>query len=278
MKLIADSGSTKTDWCLVDQKVVMARVETQGINPFFQTDHEMARILTEELLPSLGFDSGSVTHLYFFGAGLRPEMCPRVKTVIASVFHAAAIEAESDLLGAARALFGRERGIACILGTGSNSGLYDGSRIVKNTPPMGFILGDEGSGATLGKLFAGTLCKGLLPEGLLEEYLEWSHQTEADIIQRVYRSQLPNRYLAGMSKFIHEHLDIPELNDLVVENFRMFFRRNLIQYGGAGLPVRAIGSVAYYYRDQLCDAAQLEHFFVDRIEKSPMEGLMDYYG
>lgn len=277
MILIADSGSTKTDWCLIDDHGRKKDVSTQGINPFYQSDDEIKHILSDELRPSMDATARSVKHVFFYGAGLRPEMRPRVSEVVASVFREATVEAESDLLGAARALFGSEPGIACILGTGSNSGLYDGAHIVKNTPPLGFILGDEGSGATLGRLFAGSLCKGLMPQGLLEEYLDFSHQTVADVIQRVYRSPLPNRYLAGMSTFIHEHLHIAEVHDLVVENFRSFFRRNLVAYESGHLKVRAVGSIAYYYREQLNVAAQLEHFCVDRVERSPMKGLVEYH-
>jgi N-acetylglucosamine kinase-like BadF-type ATPase len=277
MILIADSGSTKTDWCLIDDHGKRKRLSTQGINPFYQSDDEIGHILNKELLPSMDAEAVSVDSVFFYGAGLRPEMQPRVGKVVASVFREASVEAESDLLGAARALFGSEPGIACILGTGSNSGLYDGVSIVRNTPPLGFILGDEGSGATLGKLFAGSLCKGLMPAGLLEEYLAWSHQTVADVIQRVYRSPLPNRYLAGMSAFIHEHLDIPEVHELVVGNFRSFFRRNLAPYESSHLKVRAIGSIAYYYRELLDEAARSEHFCVDRIERSPMDGLVKYH-
>ena len=273
MRLIADSGSTKTDWCLIHEGMEVARVDTQGINPFFQTDAQIESIVRDELLTRIRQDADRVGHVSFYGAGIRPEMAPRVSAVLARVFEQAEVHVESDLLGAARALFQREPGIACILGTGSNSGLYDGSRVVRNTPPMGFILGDEGSGATMGKLFAGALCKGLMPEGLLEEYLQWSQQTVADIIQRVYRSPLPNRYLASMSVFIHQHIDIPQVRDLVVDNFRMFFRRNVAPYGST-LPVRAIGSIAYYFQEQLREAALLEHFTLDRIERTPMSGLV----
>ena len=178
--------------------------------------------------------------------------------------------------GAARALFGHEEGIACILGTGSNSGLYDGRSIVVNTPPLGFILGDEGSGAVLGKLFVGSLCKGLMPKGLLEEYLAETQQEVADIIQAVYRQPLPNRYLAKTSRFIHSHLHVSEVRQLVIDNFRSFFQRNILQYGRNDLPVSAIGSVAWYYQDLFREAAEMDGFHVDKVMQSPMEGLLEY--
>ena len=277
MILIADSGSTKTDWCLTASETVPQRMSTQGVNPFFQTDEQICRILHDELLPQILSSSvGRISEVHFYGAGIRPEMRERMKGILNEAFPKAKIEVESDLLGAARALFGHGEGVACILGTGSNSGLYDGQTIIANTPPLGFILGDEGSGAVLGKLFLGSLCKGLMPNGLLEEYLTETQQEISDVIQAVYRQPLPNRYLARTSRFIHSHIHVEEVRRLVVDNFRAFFRRNIVQYGRHDLPVRAIGSVAWYYQEQLKEAAQLEGFLVDQVLQSPMEGLVRF--
>ena len=277
MILIADSGSTKTDWCLVHEGKAILRLATQGINPYYQTDGQIASILHEELLGDMGKERAEcVSMVHFYGAGIRPEMRQRVTDVMGGTFPGCEMEVESDLLGAARALFGHEEGIACILGTGSNSGYYDGKTIIANTPPLGFILGDEGSGAVLGKLFLGSLCKGLMPKGLLEEYLAESQQEVSDIIQAVYRQPLPNRYLAKTSRFIHRHLHVTEVKQVVIDNFRAFFRRNILQYGRNDLPVRAIGSVAWYYQDLFREAARMEGFRVDKVEKSPMDGLVRY--
>ena len=277
MRIIADSGSTKTDWCLVNGGKVTLQVTTQGINPYYQTDGQIATFLRDELLRVMGEQQTErVSAVHFFGAGVRPEMRQRMKKLLTALFPVAAVEVESDLLGAARALFGREEGLACILGTGSNSGYYDGQTIIANTPPLGFILGDEGSGAVLGKLFLGSLCKGLMPKGLLEEYLAETQQEVADIIQAVYRQPLPNRYLAQASRFIHSHLYVKEVRQVVVDNFRAFFQRNILQYGRNDLSVRAIGSVAWYYQDIFREAAQMEGFHVDKVEKSPMDGLVRY--
>ena len=194
-----------------------------------------------------------------------------------SIYDTPEVTVSGDLLGAARALFGAEEGIACILGTGSNSGLYDGSQLVKNTPPLGYILGDEGSGAVMGRLFLGSLCKGLLPQGLYEEYQRQTGLDMAAIIQKVYREPLPNRFLAQTTRFIHQHLEEDAVCKLVVDNFRAFFRRNLVQYGRRDLPVRAIGSVAYYFREQFVCAAEKEGFAVDRVEQSPMKGLVAFH-
>ena len=278
MILIADSGSTKTDWCLANNGTVVARHATQGINPFFQNDEEIRLILNRLVVEDLPKQQiGHLTAIYFYGAGIRPEMQQRMRDNIFAVTGVENVDVQGDLIGAARSLFGHDSGIACILGTGSNSGLYDGKEVVKNTPPLGFILGDEGSGAVLGKLFLGALCKGLMPEGMLEEWVEATCQNVADIIQHVYRQPLPNRYLAQATHFIHDHLNVEEVRQLVIMSFRDFFRRNLVQYGHNDLPVRAIGSIAYYFHAQLSEAAETEGFMLDRVKQSPMMGLVDYH-
>lgn len=284
--LIADSGSTKTDWCLADEQGPLARIATQGINPIHQSDEQIAAILDKEIPGDfLGKNSG-VGHVYYYGAGALPTVAPRLKQLLTKTFvdsqssgtnGETMVSVAGDLLGAARALFGVEEGIACILGTGSNSGLYDGHRLVMNTPPLGYILGDEGSGAVLGRNFLGTLCKGLFPTHLAEEYHRQTGLSTADIIQRVYREPLPNRFLAQTTRFIHEHLDSADVQQFVIDNFRAFFRRNLTQYHRPELPVRAIGSVAYYFSEQLVSAAAEEGFAIDKVAKSPLEGLISYH-
>lgn len=255
-------------------------VTTQGINPFHQDDEEIERILNVELMAKMG--DKKVDTVFFYGAGLRQEMKDRMQGVLGKVFHGVEVDAESDLLGAARALFGRESGVACILGTGSNSGLYDGKDIIANTPPLGYILGDEGSGAVMGKAFLGALCKGLLPKDLTTAFFQSTGLDTPAIIQAVYRQPLPNRFLASTTRFIHEHLQVPELRDLVLQNFRLFFQRNLVQYFKAGadahgFKVRAVGSIAYYFRELLSEAAQVEGYSLDLVMQSPMEGLVSFH-
>ena len=204
-------------------------------------------------------------------------MTPRMRKLLKEVFGVEQVDAHGDLLGAARALFGRQAGLACILGTGSNSGLYDGSFIVENTPPLGFILGDEGSGAVIGKRFVADLCKGLLPDELRQEFFQATNQDVSDIIRAVYREPLPNRYLAQTTHFIHEHLHLQPVEDLVVGCFREFFRRNLVQYRRPDLPVRAVGSVAFHFCEQLHCAAAEEGFALSVVAQSPMDGLVIYH-
>ena len=272
MKLIADSGSTKTDWVLTDGGGSVGRYHTQGINPVHQTENEILAILHHELLPQL---SHSPSAVYFYGSGVRPELENVVAEVLQAAFPSATtVEAHSDLLGAARAVCGSSEGIACILGTGANSCLYDGHAIVKNTPALGYILGDEGSGAVLGVKFLNALYKGFMPKQVLADFQQDMKLTIADVITRVYRQPMANRFLASLSPFIKSHLDVPEVRQLVVDNFRSLFHRNIAPYDRPDLPVCFVGSMADHYADQLTEAAAAEGFRMGKILKSPIDGLI----
>ena len=272
MKLTADSGSTKTDWVLTDGNNVVGRYHTQGINPVHQSENEILAILNNELIPQL---LRLPLTVHFYGSGVRPELELAMAGVLKTAFPSAtAVEAHSDLLGAARALCGNTEGIACILGTGANSCLYDGKKIVKNTPALGYILGDEGSGAVLGIKFLNALYKGFMPETVLTDFQHDMNLTVADVIARVYRQPMANRFLASLSPFIKSHLDVPEVRRLVIDNFRNFFHRNITPYDRPDLPVSFVGSMAWHYADQLKEAATAEGFHVGRILQSPIDGLV----
>ena len=274
MMLIADSGSTKTDWAWIENGTIVHRVTTAGINPVHQGEEDIEKVV-EQLFPR---KNTSLKWVFFYGAGCIPEKKGVVEKVLRKVFpDADRIEVESDLLGAARAVCQHQEGLACILGTGSNSCLYDGEKIVGNIPPLGYILGDEGSGAVLGKLFLNALFKGALPDGMKEDFLQSSGLSYPEIIQRVYRQPMANRFLASTSLYISEHLDVPALRELVKQNFRDFFHKNIAQYGRHDLPVGAIGSIAYHYRDLLQEVAEEEGYNLSKIAKSPMEGLVTYH-
>ncbi|MDD3359547.1 MAG: ATPase [Parabacteroides sp.] len=275
MILIADSGSTKTDWCLVDNGVLVKQIFTKGTNPFFQTEDEISAEVSENLLPYL--DTAKVDAVWFYGAGCAfPEKNEIVRAAIARHLDVP-IEVGSDLLGAARGLCGRQPGIACILGTGSNSCFYDGKEIVSNVSPLGFILGDEGSGAVLGKMLVGDVLKNQLPAALKEEFLSRYELTPAIILERVYKKPFPNRFLASLSPFLVEHLDVPEIHTLVLNGFKAFFDRNVKQYDYKQYPVHLIGSLAYYYRSVLQEAAEQTGVRLGTIKQSPMEGLISYH-
>ncbi len=276
MILIADSGSTKTDWAVVDNGRQVVAMSTQGINPFHQDAENIATVIEEELLPKMG--NIEPEGIFFYGSGCREDKVEMMCGILGKAFpQCARIEAQGDLLAAARAVCGEREGIACIMGTGANSCLYDGNRVVENTPPLGYILGDEGSGAVLGKLFVNALFKGQLPSELKDEWLEETGLSLNIIINKVYREPLANRFLASTSRFIHQHLSVEPLERMVVYNFREHFRRNVNQYGRKDLTVGAIGSVAYYYREQLQKAATVEGYTLGKVMRSPMDGLVRYH-
>ena len=277
MILIADSGSTKPDWCLAEHGVAQKRITTKGMNPFFQSEEEMADEMTRTLLPAL--EGNRPDAVYFYGAGCIYDKVEGVRRAIARALGVDGnhIEVNTDMLAAARSVCGREAGIACILGTGSNSCFYDGSQIQANVSPLGFILGDEGSGAVLGKLFMGDLLKNQLPKGLKEEFFNEYGMTQADIIDRVYRRPFPNRFLASLSPFISSHIHIPEIRQLVKQSFIAFLRRNVMQYDYAHYAVGFNGSVAWYYKEILIEAAAEVGVKMGTLIKAPMEGLLRYH-
>lgn len=275
MILIADSGSTKTDWCLVENGKSILRFQTKGTNPFFQTEEEIHKEIETGLLPELRGMEPSTIH--FYGAGCAfPEKNEIIRRAV-SRHLPVPVEVGSDLLAAARALCGNQPGIACILGTGSNSCQYDGKEIVKNVSPLGFILGDEGSGAVLGKLLIGDVLKGQLPPTLKELFFSQYDLTPALIMDRVYRQPFPNRFLAGFSPFILEHLDEPAIWELATRSFLAFFTRNVKQYDYYDLPVHLVGSVAWHYQAVLKDIAFELGIRLGVIVQSPMEGMITYH-
>ncbi|MCR4582730.1 MAG: ATPase [Prevotella sp.] len=281
--LIADSGSTKTEWVYVSREQKQGGFEakrpasffTQGISPVHQPSEEIRRILQEEL-PTAIYPK----EVHFYGSGVTPELIPLMQQLLAARFSLAekAVEAASDMLGAARSLCGRNCGIASILGTGANSCLYDGENIMAHTPALGYILGDEGSGAVLGRHLVNGLYKGVLSKDLLVSFERETGLSQAEIIRRVYRQPMANRFLASLTRFIHQHLtDDSRLRELVVSSFRDFFRLNIAPYHRPDLPVGFIGSVAYYFREELQDAAQAEGYVLGSVAQSPVDGLLRYH-
>lgn len=276
MILIADSGSTKTHWCVADGHFVVKEVFTKGINPFYQTEVEISDEIEFGLLPEL--DKIRVDAVFFYGAGCSfPEKKQLVKQALAAHFPDSSIEIESDLVGAARSLFQHEKGIACILGTGSNSCLYDGEKIVENVSPLGFILGDEGSGAVLGKLFVADCMKNQLPVELKEKFLNQYKLTPSIILENVYKKPFPNRFLAKFTPFLLDHIEEPTIFNLVFDSLDAFFVRNVMQYPLEDRKVGFIGSIAYYFRDTLEIVASERGIVISQIIQSPMDGLVKYH-
>jgi len=275
MILIADGGSTKTDWCIVSQGKQIQRITTHGINPYFLSEEEIGEEIRSSLLPQL--QASTFDALYFYGAGCLPEKIQMMQSALGKYLDVETIEVNSDMLAAARGLSGRNPGIVCILGTGSNSCYYDGEKIVSNISPLGFILGDEGSGAVLGKLLVGDLLKNQLPAGMKEKFLQEFDLTPGMIIERVYRQPFPNRFLASLSPFLLRNIEEPALRSLVFNSFCSFLIRNVMQYDYKHYPVYFIGSIAYHYREILTEAVLESGMKLGGIMQQPMDGLVKYH-
>lgn len=288
MILIADSGSTKAHWCLMTANGQHSEFMTDGINPMFQTCVAMQNSISNHLLPEIGslLWAGKLTHIFFYGAGCTPEKAPFVQKALQAIFKDAKIDVASDMLGAARGLLGNEKGVACILGTGSGSCLYDGEVIKWCVPSLGYILGDEGSAATLGRRLVGDALKNQLGADLKEAFLTENNLTQADILEQVYRQPFPNRFLANLARFCSNHLDDERIHDLLYDHFSQFITRNVQQYyeedgvelsETINLPVGFVGSVAYFYKDILAEVLSDYGFQLGKIMRDPIPGLMEFH-
>ena len=277
MILIADSGSTKVDWCFVEGASIVKQVSTSGINPVVMSEDEVSACIGGQLMPQMeGLSPASV---HFYGAGcVSDEKCAIVASAISGHIPDVSVTVDSDMLAAARAICGSDPGIACILGTGSNSCVYDGRHIIDNVSPLGYILGDEGSGAVLGKMLVGDVLKRQLPEELCARFLEQYSLDRLTVIDRVYRQPQANRFLASLTPFLLENISDPAVYGLVLRAFISFFERNVANYSSyRDMAVGFVGSIAYYYRDVLADAAGQFGCTLGRILRSPMEGLVEYH-
>ena len=261
MMLIADSGSTKADWSVVSTSgSIKTTFTTEGINPYHKSRELINAILGEvsaRVEACQTYDTGKL-YVYFYGSGIRPEQQAPMKSLL-------------------RSLCGRNYGIACVLGTGANACLYDGENVIQNTPALGYILGDEGSGAVLGKSFIHDLYSGLLSEELKVDFETETGFSLAHIIERVYRQPQANRFLASFSPFIHEHLDSPGLRALVVDNFSKFLTTHVAPYDRRDLPVSFVGSIAWAFQRELRQAAASLGFTIGTVFQSPMEGIILYH-
>lgn len=278
MILIADSGATKTDWCFGTTLHHSQIVQTEGINPFHQDADKINEILHNGLLPQLSCPSSDIQAVFFYGAGCTSDKIEKLTFLFTQLFPQAAVEVHSDLLGAARALCQHRPGIACILGTGANSCLYDGEKIIQNTPPLGYILGDEGSGAYLGKRFLGDCIKQQLSAGLLEGLLKEYQLTLPDILERVYRQPLANRFLASLTPYIYKHKQESEVHYFLTTCFTDFLQRNVLPYPGCHeSPVAFTGSVAWFFRQEIEKAAQALHLHTGVFIQSPILELRHFH-
>ena len=273
--LIADSGATKTDWCLTGRGEIIHRFSGKGISPVYQTEQEIADEIRQHLYPLL--KESAVQAIHFYGSGCTPEKTALVRNAIHQSFPIDAIHVYSDLIAAAHSLCGDHAGIACIMGTGSNSCEWSGSEIIKQVSPLGFILGDEGSGAALGRQLVGDALKNQLTPGLREKLLEEYNLTPALIIERVYRQPFPSRFLATLAPFLLSHLYDKSIRRIVTNGFTAFFERNVMQYNYQNNSVHFVGSIAWYFSDILKEVAAKKEIAIGKIVQSPMDGLIKFY-
>ncbi|MBS1654961.1 MAG: N-acetylglucosamine kinase, partial [Bacteroidetes bacterium] len=254
-KLIADSGATKTEWCLLTngrKKIVF----TQGISPYFLTTSQIREILVQELLPKI--KNAVITEVFYYGTGCsNPNNIKIVKKAVQQAIPGASVHVTHDLMGAAKALCGNKKGIACILGTGSNSCYYNGKSIVKNSPGLGYVLGDEGSGAYLGKKVVQYYLYHTFDEELMAVFNNTYHTSAVEILENVYKKPLPNRYLATFAKFLAENRGHYMVENIIEDGLNDFFFNHLCKYREIwSLPVHFVGGVAYGFKDvvqELCN-------------------------
>jgi len=272
MILLADGGSSNVDWRLIDNKRLILRTETKGINPYFRTREEISEEIRQNLLPKM--NNYQPESIHFYGAGCaNPEKNEIVRFAISGNFKTDSIKIESDLLGAAIGLCGNNAGIVCILGTGSNSCYYDGQKIIEHIPPLGYILGDEGSGAVLGRLFLGDCLKNQLTKSIKEKFLNEYNLTVSDILEKIYKLPMPNRFLASITYFIKENIDDYSIKNIVNKAFKDFFLKNVKQYDYKNHKTYFSGSVAFHFQDILKTVADELNITIGEIVQSPMEKL-----
>ena len=275
--LIADAGSTKTSWSYLDKEAgEIIRIQTEGINPAHQDTASIERTLEKvaELLSGKG-----IKHIFYYGAGCAsPSLQSYVGKCLAKVLKPYQTKVNSDLTGAALSLFGDKKGIACILGTGSNSGLFDKGEIVSQIPSLGFILGDEGSGVSLGKRLINNVFKKQISSQVIDLFQTEYNLTVAEIIQRVYLSPKPAPYLASFATFLKKNVALPEIKNLVISEFDSFFEKNILSYKNyRQFNVGFIGSIAYNFQDLLIRSAKKYGIEKTQILKDPILSLEKYF-
>ena len=276
IQLIADSGSTKTEWCVLDGQK-KRKVVTQGLSPYFLSTMQIKIILEQELLPALKGAMPQIIHFYGTGCSNLANV-NTVKQALRKLFTGAALKVNSDLMGAAKALCGDEKGVACILGTGSNSCYFNGKKIVNNCPGLGFILGDEGSGAFMGKKVVQYFLYNTFDPDLMDRFTAKYNTNRTTILDAVYRQPLPNRYLASFVGFLVENRGHFMIENIIEDSFNDFFFTHICKYKESWtLPIHFTGSVAYGFKDVLKEMCQSYELELGNVLKQPMDGLIKYH-
>lgn len=276
IKLIADSGSTKTEWCLLNGTSAKT-FYTQGLSPYFLSAEQIEYIITEELKPKM--KKVEPDEIFFYGTGCsNAENVKLVKKAIQKVFADADVSVDHDLMGAAKALCGNEKGVACILGTGSNSCYYNGKKIIKNSPGLGYVLGDEGSGACLGRKVIQYFLYNTFDGDLMDRFHAKFNTSSDEILTAVYKKPLPNRYLASFAIFLAENRGHYMVENIIEDGFNDFFFNHIYKYRESWtLPINFTGSVAYGFRDVLKDLCSSYELELGKVIKKPMDGLVKFH-
>ena len=277
VKLIADSGATKAEWCLLKGKTKKSFF-TQGISPYFLSATQIAEILTVELLPFL--KNAAIDEIYYYGTGcINPTNAKIVKSALKKVFPAAAkVEVTHDVMAAARGLYGDEKGVACILGTGSSACYYNGKKITVNKPGLGYVLGDEGSGAYMGKKVLQYFLYQTFDEELNGRFQIKYNLTQEKILENVYKKPLANKYLASFSPFLSENRGHYMVENIIEDAINDFFFHHICKFRESWTqPVSFVGGIAYYFKDVVKELCSTYEFTLGKILKNPMEGLSEYH-
>lgn len=273
MVLIVDSGSTKSEWTILKDGKITFQHTLEGVSPFFYDEEQMAKVFRQ--IPSEG-----VRHIHYYGTGCNDGANrAKVHRALKRAFsEAQLVEVDSDIMGAARGLCQREPGIAAILGTGSNSCVFDGEAIIEQQGGLGYVLGDEGSGAVLGKLFMQDFMNRKLPAPLHKELKKQYNLSRELLLHKVYREPLPNRYLASFAPVVHHYRQEPFVQSLLGRHFGAFFENLKWAFSNyTSLPLHLTGSVAWYFKAEILEASKQFPFEVGAILRSPTPGLIQFH-
>ena len=276
--LLADSGSTKTDWVVIENGKVLFKTTTIGFNPYFQTKEKIETEIRQNLKPSLAEFLPSMERVVYYGSGCsNPDKCRIVEEAIKGALNVAKVEVSHDLLAAARALCKREWGIAAILGTGSNSCLYDGTKIIENVPSTGYLWSDYGGGSQIGKFLIRDYFEGAMPHDLKIAFETAGYNREI-ILDKVYKTDVPSKYLASVSLFVGNNPKHPHILKVLNECFDSFFVQQINKYSNSKkYKIHMVGSVAFYYKELIAVAATKHGYELGTVLQSPMSGLIDYH-
>lgn len=275
--LIADSGSTKTAWALISKEHILLRFESKGINPYFLNEKQISQLLYQEVLPYLKKYMHLIQAVYFYGAGCsNKENNLKLKHSIRNILDIEEIHIWHDILGAARSTCQKEKGIVGILGTGSNACVYNGLTITHTAPSYGYLFGDYGSGANIGKMFIQAYCDNELPLEL-KKALEQAHYTTEKILQGVYNNSMPSRFLASLFPFIIQHKQHPFIQQLIHHSLSKYFEKQVLPIVNEKYPLSFVGSVASVLSEELNSIANHYNFQIKNIVKNPLDGLIHYH-